>query len=209
MNCRIAVFVGAFALAAALSSSIAKADTLTGTTVSGSMTANTPFQVTTQFASSVMVGSGADFSGDISFNNGIPTDYVSDLFTITADFYDGGLTVEENGPYATATGFAEAGSTMFSLTFSDSAFVTPFTLADVTCAPGTFCASAEEAGDSFLTGDTLSGDTLTLDFRLASQGQIYTFTDGPAAAATPEPSAIALLGTGLLGLGGVVRRRMA
>lgn len=199
---RIAVFAGAFALAAALSSSIAQADTLTGTTVSGSMAASGHYGIQTQFTSPAVVGPGTEFSGVLTDNN------LGQTYDITADFYDGGLTVEVASPDPGANVRNGAGTTQWSLTFSDPAFETAFTLADFTCAPSTACASYSPVAN-VLSGDTLSGTTLTLDFSGAFAGSIYTFTDVPAAAATPEPSAIALLGTGLLGLGALVRRRVA
>jgi PEP-CTERM motif len=42
----------------------------------------------------------------------------------------------------------------------------------------------------------------------AADGEPQTFVGDPPPAATPEPGSLALLGTGLMGLGGVVRRKM-
>jgi hypothetical protein len=42
----------------------------------------------------------------------------------------------------------------------------------------------------------------------SSDGEPQTFIGDPPPAATPEPGSLALLGTGLMGLGGVVRRKM-
>jgi hypothetical protein len=51
------------------------------------------------------------------------------------------------------------------------------------------------------------GTTLgALDFRDATDG---TFTASPDGAATPEPSSLLLLGSGLVGLAGAIRKKLA
>lgn len=174
----------AFALVLpALFAFTAKADTLTGTTVTGSMAADKFDVVSTQFTSPAVVGSGVEFSGvftDQSFG--------SNSYNVTADFTDGGLTVTIDGPHDIGAPYP-----LIALTFTDPAFVTPFTLA-----------SSQNASPNSLS---LVGSTLTLDFDGVNANQVYTYSDVPASAATPEPSAIALLGTGLLGMGGLIRRR--
>lgn len=56
-----------------------------------------------------------------------------------------------------------------------------------------------------LTGDN-SYECLSCDpYRLVSSGSVVAVQ--PVVAATPEPSSIALLGTGLLGVAGVLRKR--
>lgn len=51
---------------------------------------------------------------------------------------------------------------------------------------------------------------VTLDVSMVDPDPVFTisFTPAPSPAVTPEPSSLALLGTGILGLAGVVRRRM-
>jgi hypothetical protein len=199
---RLRIFVGVLAIAGALSSSTAKADNLNGTTVTGSITTFDTILVTTQFTSPAVVGPGVEFNGVVH----VPSP--NNTYDISADFYNGGLTVS----MTRGNGSSVRGPELMSLTFSDLDFVTPFTLQSATCAAGTNeCSDWTSGGNNpdFLSNNTLSGSTLTLGFTGLFSGTTYTFTDAPATAATPEPSAFVLLGTGLLGVAGVVRRRFA
>ncbi len=72
----------------------------------------------------------------------------------------------------------------------------------------------EVTGSGFYT--LANGSTSTEidggNFDLTTQGatgSTVTFSDTNTVAATPEPSSIALLGTGMLGLAGIVKRRFA
>ena len=66
------------------------------------------------------------------------------------------------------------------------------------------------SGLNSLTLDTAGNYAFFYSSNGIEQESSGTFTDTPAppAAVTPEPTGIALLGTGLLGLAGVVRRRL-
>ncbi len=84
---------------------------------------------------------------------------------------------------------------------------------DITTDPGITSATfrpgfAFAGGVASFTGDevfiNLEGNTVTPGEQL-----IVDLGFDPAVPATPEPSSIALLGTGVLGLGGVLRRRFA
>jgi hypothetical protein len=106
----------------------------------------------------------------------------------TADFTGSTLTVSD-----IVEGSANDGP--FKMTFTDAAF-TGFTQESGTLDGFTFSFSGDTL-DVFRTGgEVTTGESFT-----------STFDYTTAAAVTPEPTGIALLGTGLLGLAGVVRRR--
>ena len=157
----------------------AHADTLNGTTVSGTITGPTTPGFTTPTSS---VGSTVEFTSAASNN-----------FLYTADFNDTGVlfTVSCN---STVRGCAAIGVTDFTATFTDSAFL-----------GGTFdSALASSIGiEDFNYSPT--GSTLTITGKLGSIGSdALSFSPAP----TPEPSSIALLGTGLLGVAGVARKKL-
>lgn len=58
-----------------------------------------------------------------------------------------------------------------------------------------------------LSGSGASGWVAQVD--IASNGQIYNITFGDAQLYVPEPGTLALFGTGLVGLAGIVRRKIA
>jgi hypothetical protein len=82
---------------------------------------------------------------------------------------------------------------------------------DITTDPGITSATARPG--SLFGAVTFTGDEVFINlegFEVTPGEQlIVDLRFDPAVAATPEPSSIALLGTGVLGLGGVVRRRFA
>jgi hypothetical protein len=71
---------------------------------------------------------------------------------------------------------------------------------------GSSCININFSGGSILgvEASDAADTTGTFDYSLGT----LTITDLTPSAATPEPSSIALLGTGVLGLAGVVRRRL-
>lgn len=180
----------------------AMADSLIGATVDGTLTSlNSAVPVTTPFTSpAVITGSGDEFTGVLS----IPS--FSYTFDVAVDFSANGFTVAITSPDSTANA---RGGDLFGITLSAlPSFVEAFTLTGYTCSSvDSVCADAPY-DVSGLASNTFSSSAVTLDFSTLANGQTYTFTDVTPVAATPEPSSLALLGTGVLAAAGVIRRRV-
>ncbi len=170
----------ALTLSALAITTAAHADTLNGTTVTGNLTF--PASSTNLFTTgSTTVGSGTEFTGTpVAFN-------------YSANFSDTGLLFSV-GCTGTGRQCVASGAADYTATFTDSAF-----------ANGNFNIVGTTDIQDF--SYTLSGDTLTIHGLVASGGSANLTFSPAAVAPTPEPSSIALLGTGLLGIAGVVRKR--
>ena len=186
----LSVLVAALAVCPAL----AHAD-LIGTTVAGDL--NFPFAGSTNFLDPAQgFFPGGDFGNGFGPNVVIGSDMEfglgDDVLLYAFDFSNSTLHISD-------TIFQTAGETGFVATFTDPAF-NSFRVIDNTLAGLTF---------------SFSGDVLTLNFTGFSaqlDGNVGTadvslFTLG--AVATPEPSSLVLLGTGVCGLATFLRRKIA
>jgi hypothetical protein len=135
----------------------------------------------------VPAGYGNDAGTTVVIGPGIEFGFADSANTDTADFTGSTLTV-------TDTVKETGGNNPFEMTFTDPAF-TGFTQTG--------------AADGYTY--TFSGDTLDVFWPGGSvqDGQAFTGNFTYSTAATPEPSSLMLLGTGLLGFVGAMRRRRA
>lgn len=191
--------IALLATTAVLMPKAAKAD-LIGSNVTGAITTHGVVNLTTQFSSPAIVGSGVEFTGAV-------TDVRSFTYDITADFSATGLTVGITSPTDDGANIG-SGFSIYTLTFTDAAFGASMPETSLTCNSDIHSACNIFGGppsfSNSLIGDTMIGSTLTLNFEAIASGEIFTFQT-PAAA--PEPGSFALLGTGMLAGIGALRRR--
>ena len=114
-------------------------------------------------------------------------------------FSDFDVPVAVNGTAATSFSSEE--------TFLNSTFVPPVDLNVAYTLNGNYEKITED-GQQLYTGSE-SSPTLDLGTFTFTSGDTLTITQVATPAVTPEPSSIALLGTGLLGAAGVLRKRFA
>jgi hypothetical protein len=178
----------------------AMADSLVGAPVDGTLTSlNGGILVTSAFPSSAVVGPGVEFTGVLHENT------FNQTFDVAVDLSANGFTVAITSPMSNAN--IHDGD-LFGITLSGlPSFVEGFTLTSYACT-GNFVCGLSPENVSDLASNTFSSSAVTLDFSALAAGQVYTFTDVTSAAPTPEPSTLALLGTGVLGAAGVIRRRL-
>lgn len=175
---------------------------------------------TDSFTSSTITFNSAQVAGDIG---GTFATYLTDGNTISflpgALPYNNGPNTPPNPPFTTGTvplfTTSEGGETFtFEMTNYDAGFITDGSNG---CTSGGTCLDVTGNGFFTATGPT-SGTSGPASFVFTSQytsGQplasITTFSASATAvpSAVPEPSTLALLGTGVLAMAGLVRRRMS
>ena len=183
-------------LAAASAATVsAHADSLLGTSVSGTLSPGRTYYNATNFSSPAIIGPGVELKGTLNSPG-----YT--YFNIDADFSDSALSISIVSPNAYG---GLAGGNILSLQFTDSAFRTPFSLQSYSCSARA-CAGN---GPTVTTSFDSANSTLKLLFSQISNGDTYVFTQDAAVAVTPEPNSLALAATGIAGMACMLRRRYA
>lgn len=143
-----------------------------------------PITFTLTPSASVAAGGSVTFFGSLS-NGGSPTEFLTDLvITLTAP---SGVTADNSAFFSNTPPSLASGDSVGPVGFFD-------IFADVSTAPGTY------SGTAIVKGGLKLGD----DNDLVSKN--FSVTVMPAA--TPEPSSLLLLATGLTGAAGAIRRKL-
>jgi len=185
---------------ALLSAPQAYANNLTGANISGTIVPNPlATTVTTQFAPSAVVGSGVEFTGSVT------TAAFNFDFNISADFSANDLAIVFTSPNPASNLYG--GQELFQLQFTDlPASFTNYNAYTYGCDStlGTACSVSTNGLYTY----TFSPGSLTIGFINIFSGDTYVFQSPLSSPAVPEPSTFALLGTGMLGVAGSLRRRL-
>jgi hypothetical protein len=172
---------------------------------------------------------GVNF-GTVTFATGAPVAFIGSTSLGDGTVFAGGgfVTITSNAGFATATGGAiPSGTVLFTGSFTG-----PVTLTQIN-APSASCSASPTCLASFNYGYVLSGPVggtldpllmallgltgpnnavgfmLTLNLGYVGPTDNYgVLEDGLVEVTVPEPGTLALFGTGLLGLAGVIRRRL-
>ncbi len=163
------------------------------------------FEINPNFGSGA-VGDGVDFTA-------VASDTFGQIWDFSLDVFGDGFTVSWTERTRNGDGNINDGDDMIRISLSDLDWVgmvgeiVDVILVDYSCEPMDSFACGTFGSGPNLTAIAFGTDWLSVDFQTLRHGESYTF--GIEATHVPEPSAIALLGIGLLGMGMARRRRKA